>query len=214
MLPFKKTKALEQKIDNFLDSLLKSSLILEAGIKAYLNSEMKDFNSRIEEITKEEHNADKDRKYVEIELYTYSLMPESRGDVLGLLENLDKIIDTSKEVLYNFSIELPNIPEEFKKGYINLTEQTTKSVENLVLAARAYFVSSLMVKDYITKVSFYESEVDKITTELRTNIFRSENLNLAEKQHLRFFTHTIERISDMAEDVSERISISVIKRSI
>ncbi len=214
MLPFKKTKALEQKISNFLDSLLKSSLVLEAGVKSYLKSDMKDFNARLEEITREEHTADKDRKYVEIELYTYSLMPESRGDVLGLLENLDKIIDTSKEVLYNFSIELPNIPEEFKAGYINLTEQTTKSVENLVLAARAYFVSSLMVKDYITKVEFYESEVDKITTELRTNIFRSENLDLSEKQHLRFFTHTIERISDMAEDVSERISISTIKRSI
>jgi len=214
MLPFKKTKALEQKIDNFLDLILKSSLVLEAAVKSYLKSNMEDFNIRIEEITKIEHEADKDRKYVETELYTYSLMPESRGDVLGLLENLDKIIDTSKEVLYNFLIETPKIPDEFKKGYVELTEQTTKSVENLVLAARAYFVSSLMVKDYITKVEFYESEVDKITTTLRTNIFRSESLKLSEKQHLRFFTHTIERISDMAEDVSERISISVIKRSI
>jgi len=214
MLAFKKTKTLEKRIDSFLDAILKSSLILEAALKSYLGKDMDDFNLRIEEITKNEHEADEDRKFVETELYTYSLMPESRGDVLGLLENLDKIIDTSKEVLYNFLIEQPNITDEFKDGYINLTEQTTKCVENLVLAARAYFVSSLMVKDYITKVAFYETEVDKITTKLRTSIFRSKNLDLSEKQHLRFFTHTIERISDMAEDVSERINISVIKRSI
>ena len=214
MLAFKKTKMLEERIDTFLDGIQESALILEAGLKSYLNSDMNDFNTRIEEITKVEHEADKNRKFVETELYTYSLMPESRGDVLGLLENLDKIIDTSKEVLYNFLMETPNVPEKFKQGYINLAEQTTKSVENLVLAARAYFVSSLLVRDYINKVAFYETEVDKIVTKLRTEIFKSEDLHLSEKQHLRFFTHTIERISDMAEDVSERISISVIKRSI
>jgi len=214
MLAFKKTKMLEERIDTFLDGIQESALILEAGLKSYLNSDMNDFNTRIEEITKVEHEADKNRKFVETELYTYSLMPESRGDVLGLLENLDKIIDTSKEVLYNFLMETPNVPEKFKQGYINLAEQTTKSVENLVLAARAYFVSSLLERDYINKVAFYETEVDKIVTKLRTEIFKSEDLHLSEKQHLRFFTHTIERISDMAEDVSERISISVIKRSI
>ena len=155
MLAFKKTKMLEEKIDTFLDGIQESALILEAGLKSYLNSDMNDFNTRIEEITKVEHEADKNRKFVETELYTYSLMPESRGDVLGLLENLDKIIDTSKEVLYNFLMETPNVPEKFKQGYINLAEQTTKSVENLVLAARAYFVSSLLVRDYINKVAFY-----------------------------------------------------------
>lgn len=214
MLPFKKTKALERKINNFLDLIQRGALVLEAGLKSYLKSDMEDFNKRISEITDIEHEADKDRKDIETELYTYSLMPESRGDVLGLLENLDKIIDTSKEVLYNFLIEIPRIPDEFKEGYINLIEQTTKCVENLVLAGRAYFITSPMVRDYIVKVVFYESEVDKLTTKLRIGIFRSENLDLSEKQHLRYFTHTIERISDMAEDVSERISISVIKRSI
>jgi len=213
MLPFKKTKALEQRIDNFLDLIQKGALVLEAGVKSYLNDDMEDFKKRIEEITSLEHEADQDRKHVKTELYTYSLMPESRGDVLGLLENLDKLIDTSKEVLYNFLIEVPEIPKKFKPNYIELIEQSTKSVENLIIAARAFFVSSVMIKDFINKVEFYESEVDKIVTKLNTSIFASD-LDLSRKQHLRFFTHTIERISDMAEDVSERISISVIKRSI
>ena len=200
-------------LEHFLDLIQKGSLVLEAGVKSYLKEDMKDFTTRIEEIAKLEHEADQDRKHVKTELYTYSLMPESRGDVLGLLENLDKLIDTSKEVLYNFLMERPEIPEKFKEEYINLTENTTKSVEFLVMAARAFFVSSPIIKDYINKVEFYESEVDKITTKLVTSIFQSE-LDLSQKQHLRFFTHTVERISDMAEDISERISISVIKRSI
>jgi len=213
MLPFKKTIALQQRIDNFLDLIQKGSLVLEAGVKSYLKDDMNDFNSRIEEIKKLEHEADHDRKYVKTELYTYSLMPESRGDVLGLLENMDKLIDTSKEVLYNFSIERPNIPKIFKADYIDLTENTTKCVENLIIATRAFFVSSPIIKDHINKVEFYETEVDKITTKIKTEIFSSD-LRLSEKQHLRFFVHTVERISDMAEDISERISISVIKRSI
>jgi len=210
---FKRTKTIEGNIEYFLDTVTKSALILNVGIDSYLKNKTEDFEKKINKVREYENRADDLRKSIEIDMYTYALMPESRGDVLGLIENIDKIIDLIKEVLIRFSIESPNIAKEYHESVIDLTQKSVKSVEELMKALRHFFNGSVTAKDYINKVSFLESEVDIIAKDLKKRIFQS-NIKLSEKMHFRYFITSLEEISDMAEDVSERLTISIIKRSI
>ena len=79
------------------------------------------------------------RRTIETQLYTQTLIPESRGDVLGLIENLDRILGFFEGTLWGLSIEKPDIPAEFHEGYRNLTNTGGEAVEAMVLASRAFF---------------------------------------------------------------------------
>lgn len=209
----KKSKALEMQIDDFLDTVSRASIVFRTGIQEYLDGEIENFENTIDGIVKLENRADDLRRSIETQLYTYSLIPEMRGDVMKLLERIDTIINSEKKTLNQFAVEMPDIPQEFDKEFINLADVCVNAVETLILAVRAFFIDFNMVKNHLHKVFFYEKEADKISDRLKRRIFRSE-LELSRKIHLRYFTLHIETISDHAEDVADLLSISTIKRSI
>ena len=212
-LPFKNARALEDQIDQFLDIIVRSVLVLKEGISSFLKDDAEEFANRIQQIVALESDADDLRKTVEAALYTYSLIPESRGDVLGLLENMDNLADKSKMILQRLDVECPRIEPEFREVFRDLTDKTVLAVECVVSASRAYFTDVDRVKEFIAKVAFYESEADHYALKLKRQVFGS-NLELVQKMHLRYFIEEIEALSDMAEGVGERLSIAAIKRSV
>ena len=208
----KRSKILEMQIDEFLDTVSQASLVFRDGVKQYLDGEMTNFESAIADISKLENRADDLRHVIENQLYMHSLIPESRGDVLGLLENTDTVINSEKQSLTRFSVEMPEIPAEYNREYLALTDVCMDSAESLVTAVRAFFHDFNMVNNYLHKVYFFEKEADKISDRLKRRIFSSD-LDLSRKLHLRNFALHIEEISDHAEDVADRLGISTIKRS-
>ena len=212
IIHLKKSKVLETQIDEFLDAVSRSSIIFRNGIKEFLAGEIEKFESTIVEISKLENRADELRHDIENQLYMHSLIPEIRGDVLGLLENMDTVINSEKKSLTQFSVEMPVIPAEYDEDYLALAAVCMNSAESLVTAVRAFFHDFNMVKNYLHKVYFFEKEADKISDRLKRRIFASE-LDLSQKIHLRYFALHIEDISDHAEDVADRLGISTIKRN-
>jgi len=210
---FRSSKIIENQIDEFLDVVAEGSLVYREGVKAYLEGDCQDFEARIIAIDKLESRADKLSKEVEANLYSQSLIPEHRGDVLGLLENSDNIIDTAKTSLYQFSVEQPDIPEDLNVLYLKLAEASYQAVEAVIVSARAFFRDVDSVKDNLYKVHHYEKEADNISDTLKRKIF-SSSLDLAHKIHLRYFALNVEKVSDKAEDVADRLAIYAIKRTI
>jgi uncharacterized protein len=212
IMNFNKSKVLQSQIDEFLDTVSRGSIIFRLGIKEYLDGQAARFENAIVEISKLENRADELRRAVEKQLYTYSLIPDIRGDVLGLLENMDTVINAEKKTLIQFSVENPDIPAEYNREYLALAEVCMSAAEALVSAVRAFFHDFNMVGDHLHKVYFFEKEADKISDLLKRSIFHS-GLELSRKIHLRYFALHIEDISDHAEDVADRLSISTIKRN-
>jgi uncharacterized protein len=208
----KKTKKLEVQIDEFLDKVLNGGLFLKQGIKYYLNNIPDQFEDSLKNIDKTENDADTLRRTIETKLYMHTLIPEQRGDVLGLLESTDKVLNSCKEVLFQFAVEKPDIPEEYKKDYQDLSDTTISAVECMISAVRAYFSEFQMVRDNINKTLFFEKESDKLADRLKRAIFANDKLDLSGKMHIRYFVYHIDRIADSAEDVCDRLSIAVIKR--
>ncbi|MCZ6744621.1 MAG: DUF47 family protein [Alphaproteobacteria bacterium] len=215
MALFRRTKALENEIDEFLDKLSESALVFRQAIELYLaDGPGAGFDEKLRQVNELESRADQLRRGIETQLYSQTLIPESRGDVLGLLENLDSILNLLEGTLWGFSIETPDIPEEFVKEYRGLTEMAVLSVEAIVMASRAFFRDHETVGDHMYKVMFYEKEADKVSTKLKREIFGQADLHLSHKMHLKSFTEHIDNVADKAEDVADRLSIYAIKRSI
>lgn len=209
-----RTKELEANIDAYLDRVGNSGLIFLEGIKAYVNGKFDKFEKEYQSITSLESEADKVRREIKYKLYAYMLIPESRGDVLGLLETMDDVVDVAEKVLEQFSIERPEIPDFLKHDFLDLAELSSKTVEEVVKAARAFFKELSMVNDYVNKVHFYEHEADDVEEQLKRKVFKSEIKQFSKKVHLRHFAEKIALISDVAESVAERLSIYAIKRRI
>lgn len=211
---FRTTKALEGEIDEYLDHVSQGVLVFVQCVKEFLNEEWQRFEDHIKTIDKLEGKADSLRRNIEINLYRQSLIPEHRGDVLGLLESMDDVIDTSKETINQFDVERPYIPEEYHKGFVELAELASNAAESVVLASRAFFKEVKLVKDHLHKVYFYEKEADKISNRIKRNAFSSDKIDLSQKFHIRYFALHIDTVADRAEDVADRLAIYTIKRTI
>ena len=161
---FGRTKALEDKIDEFLDKLSESALLFRRALHIYLQEGASDeFESKLSHVNELESSADDLRRNIETQLYAHTLIPESRGDVLGLLENLDTLLNFMEGALWAFSIETPEIPESFHNEYRLLADEVVNSVESIVLASRAFFRNIEAVNDHMHKVMFFEKEADKVS---------------------------------------------------
>jgi uncharacterized protein len=211
---FKKTKKLEMQTDQFLDKVSEAGLTFLVGVKAYLNDDKEEFEHQIEKMRILENDADFLRKKIEIQLYTDTLIPESRGDVLALLETTDDVVDIIKYTLVEFSVQVPNIPKEFHEQFLKLSDHVIQAVEEMVSAMRSFLRDPLGVRNYLHKVYHHEKEADHLAEKLKRGIFASESLDLSEKIHLRYFALHVDMIADYSENVADRLSIYTIKRSI
>lgn len=142
-------------------------------------------------------------------------MPQLRGDILKLLEELDSIIDLAKANLYQFDVEIPFIPEELHPDLLKLTEISVSAIESVVPAARAWFKHPETVKEKLHKVYLYENEADKLADSIKRRVFHEMGqIKLSEKIHLRYFTLHLENLSDAAQKVADTLSIMAIIRTI
>jgi hypothetical protein len=210
----KKKIGIEKQIDDFLDQVSESGLLFKSGVEAYLKGDMEAFEKKIKSIAETEHRGDDLRRSLEEQLYLQTLIPESRGDVLELLESMDSLLDRFKGALWHFDIEHPNIFDEFHEDFRELINCAVEAVEAIVRSARAFFKDISAVADHMHKVSYWETESDKISTRLQRNIFRQKELRLSHRMQLRDFVRHVDKIADRAEDVADKLSIFVIKRSL
>jgi predicted phosphate transport protein (TIGR00153 family) len=209
----KTTKLIEAQLDQFLDILGDTSLLYLKGIEDYMHERYEQFETRLTEIRQNEHKADDLRVHIERFLYEHTLIPENRGDVLAILENTDEVIDNIKDSILQFSIEMPQIPDELDDLFMQTAKASVESVDNLAMAVRSFFRDLAAVNNYIHKVYFFEREADHLGEKLRRLIF-SLDIELAHKNQLKNFGIHVEKISDYAQAVCDRLAIYTIKRQL
>jgi len=209
---FKTSKTVAISIETFFDKIDLGTLNFKKGIQNYLDGNIDEFKQNLKSITNLESEADTIQRKIENDFYLHSLMPNFASDILNLIENVDDIIDRAKDVLSQFDVETPHVPESIKKDYIELVNFSAKSVENVIPAARVFFTEPNKVKDNLQKVLFYHRETDTLSTNIKRKIFQdTDDLKLSEKLHLRYFALHIEQVSDEAKKVAQQLSSLVIK---
>jgi len=214
MSPFKRTRVIQEQITEFLDKVSEGGMLFEQAVHRYADAGADEaFGERLTQIAQLEKRGDDLRRNLERVLFTEMLIPDARGDVLSVLDELDNLLDKFKHGLQAFAIEQPDFPESLKEGLKELATSVVKAIEMTVLASRAYFRDPGAVRDHIHKIGFHESESDAIVLRMSKEIFGSD-LPLERKRHLRFCLAKIDALADEAEDVGDRLAVYAVKRSL
>jgi len=212
---FKKSVEVNSKIEKFLDIISNSLSLFEKEIEHYLNEDREAFQETMKRICNLESEADSLEIEIKVSLYTYMLLPDTRADVLYLIQNLDNIIDEIEEITKDFFIQKPKFPKTIHKEILALTDNSVKAAEELLLATRSFFNELHLTAAHISKVRFYEHETDILQDKIGNQIFNDNIVgNLAEKLQLENFIGKIAHISDEAENIGDTLTIFTIKREI
>ena len=204
----KKRLYIGRQFDDFLDKVSEAGLLFKTGIEAYLSGNIESFEKKVEDIIETEHAGDALRRKLEETLYIQTLIPESRGDVFELLENMDALLDRFKGALWQFNIERPQLFKELNEDFKELINCDVEAVEAIVRSSRAFFKDISSVADHIHKVPYWESQSDKISSKLQQIIFSQEDLPLSRKMQLRDLVKHVDKIADRAEDVSDKTTVA------
>ena len=210
---WKKEKSIIDKIKAYLDQVDRCRNRFRVCIeKLILEPDNGENQASVEEVHRSESKADDLRRTIELQLYERALIPESRGDVLGLLETLDVIPGLLQSLCYQLLLEKIIFPEQFRDRYLHLVDVNLKAYD-LVRQAVVGLFYSRDVKAQADLVDATESDSDHIERDLIRDIF-SCKLEKADKILLKEIVVYTGDISDQAETVKDRLTLAIIKRKI
>ena len=208
------SRSVEAQVESFLSKVLESGRLFSRAFDTYLTEGASaHFATLVDEIGKLERQGDDLRREIETELYTRTLIPDLRSDVLSLVENIDKLTNLYKANLFRLSIQNPEIPKTFHDDYRELTRLAVSCAEAVIDTTRSFFTDHHAVRAGAKHVAELETQADEVSTPLQRRIFESD-LELAHKVQLRYFVEKLDEVANQAEDVADQLAISAIKRRI
>lgn len=211
---FGQQKKIEENLLKYVERFLECLESFKTGMKCYLEKGTgADFDFWVNKTHKEESALDDLRRSIELDLYSKALIPESRGDILGLLETADKIPNKLESILFQIQCENISLPTDLLADFNTLLEQSCESCQMVATGIKSLFRRKEKIVSVTERIDQLESFCDHIERRIISKIFRS-SLNSGEKVMLKHFILQIGDISDRAESVSDRITITSVKGQI
>ncbi len=210
----KEEKKVQQKMVDYVrmvDSCIESFKI--SIMHFFENGHGQAFEESVVKTHECESRSDDLRREIELTLYGKSLLPESRGDILGLLETADRIPNQAESVLSTIDDQKIDVPARFIPAFIRLV---MVNLQAYTLVRRALFLLFTKPKETLElsrQVDRAESESDREQRKLIRDIFSSE-LDTGSKILLRDLVSKIGAISDRCENLADRVAVATIKRRI
>ena len=203
---------IQKQLNDYFDHLNAMAADMRAAIETYLNQDADAFNGFFARINEAERRLDRLRRDIEEAIYGRSLLPDTRGDILGLLEGMDKIPNRMQALTREMTLQNIRVPESLHSSLLRLADGDVEIVRLLVQTARLFLDRPADVKAGANNISHHEHEGDAIEQEAIALTFRDAGLNLAHKLQLRHLIDDLGSICDIAEDVGDRIVIAALKR--
>lgn len=211
---FRKQARIEQGFEEFLGCIQRSLELFCAGMLSYLeHGPGESFERSMQLVERAETKADKLRREIETVLYKNELLPDSRGDMLNLLESLDRVPNRIETVIRNVCMRRVEIPKEMAPNLKEMLVPVQTCVETLLTAVRMLFSEPSTVRAAVDDVDRLESECDAIQYRTIREVYAMD-LELASKMQLEQMLSEIGGIADRAEDVGTVVEIIAIKRMV
>ena len=161
-----------------------------------------------------ESQADDVRRELCLLLYGKALFPESRGDILGLVEAVDKVPNRAEAIIRRLKSEhicppVPALADGFRK-LVGRVHECTRVMFDAVTTLFEDYHAAVVLSD---RVDHLESQVDVMEMELIERIFQSD-LDRFDKVMYREVVKDVGGLADRAENASDRIRIIAVKRKV
>jgi predicted phosphate transport protein (TIGR00153 family) len=210
---FKKEKDVIDLIFKHLDTADECLRTAMETVDTYLKGDIPKAKSLALKVDGIETEDDFIRYTIRDKLYSGAYLPMIRGDILNLVERVDKICDAAEACCDFFLDQRPEIPEGLKPQFLRVAQESF----GIIVPLREAIVNYLgeggsveAIREKAKEVGIKESDVDKLEWDLTRQIFTSP-LDWGHKVHLRLCLDTIVEISDRAEDAADQLELAVIK---
>ncbi|MDJ0683747.1 MAG: DUF47 family protein [Alphaproteobacteria bacterium] len=214
ILPFKRTGLLISEIDDYFDKVSEAAMIVQRTVLHYLDhGPDEELAKRVDQIRAVEDRADEVRRNIANVMYTEMLMPDTRGDVLSLLNQVDIALDNCVHLVLGLAMERPELPDLFHDGFRKMLAEVDAAAQVMVSGARAYFTEPQTVRNYVHKINFHNQEATAIGLQGGSLIFDSD-LPLDRKLQLRDWLIKVRDLASTADDIGDQLAILAVKRSV
>ena len=212
MFFWKKERQVEQTIEDYLQETEWCVSSFGEAFEVYFEEGLnKNFEQLVEKTHRHEQAADDKRRDLETTMYDQALIPESRGDILGMVEALDLVPNKCESVLYQVWTQNMTVPGQFTEQFKALVRVNVGSYDVLCQTMRDLFRPARKVSTGAGRVSETEAQSDAIERLLIKAIFNSD-MDVGEKILLKELVLEIGAISDRAENAADRLRIIAVKR--
>jgi len=211
---FRKQEKVEEMLDGYYSKCDSCFDLFERAFEVFFEEGIgPSFTAAVDATHRAESQADDLRREIELTLYGKALLPESRGDILGLLETFDLMPNIAETVGFVVSYEGDVIPEELKAEYKRLVAVNVEGYRLARKAADQLMSNPKVVLHTTTEVDQKESASDTIERSLIRQAFKL-NVDAGTKLMLKEMFLLTGDISDRAQKVADRIALIAIKRQI
>ena len=143
-----------------------------------------------------------------------SFLTATRQDLIEIASGCDAIANKCENYSKMSVVQHFVFPAEFSEDLLKITSISRKQFDVLRKSISLLFSDfGSLLKDHsiLDEIRKYESEVDEIEENLYIRIFNSE-IQLAEKMQMKEFADNIAEISDIIENLADKIQIMLVTR--
>jgi len=209
---FKKERQLESLIYNYLENLGKTQNHFVKAMNICLKEGVSDdFCFLMDQTHKFESRADDLRDEINELMYSRALIPESREDIMALLERVDAIPRSFEQILNMIRTQKIAFPEFLVLDIQELIRVSMESCDLMVKQIDVMLKKKTGVRALLSTIDQNESHCDHIERRIIIKLFESD-LGPYIKLELKELIIVLGEISDQTDRVSKRINIMAMKR--
>jgi predicted phosphate transport protein (TIGR00153 family) len=211
---FKKESQLDTLIFQYLENLTRTQEHFVKAMETCLDEGIcGQFSFLIDQTHKFESKADEIREEVNLLMYSRALIPESREDIMNLLEHMDVIPRIFELILHLIRTQRLKIPQFIELEVKDLIRISVESCELLIRQVELMLKNKQGIRALLATIDHNESHCDHIERSLMTKVFDSD-LETCAKLQLKELIIAMGEISDQADRVSKRVNIMTLKRRV
>ena len=212
---FKKQYQVQVLIMEYLEALKMTQENFALALDACLTDDQacEDFDFLSDETHRFESQADDVREQIKTLMYDKILLPESRGDIMRLLDGMDHIPRYMEIILHMIKTQILVIPDFLVADIRELLSASLEACGLMSLQVEDLFKRKGRIKELVSIIDMKESQCDKIERRLISSIFESD-LDGFQKLQLKELVIYLGDISDQVDTISKQINIMNLKRRV
>lgn len=213
MLSFGKNKRIIERMEVYLSTAKETLKVFDEAVRHLAEKGNDGHFALLAEKTQQlENDADDIRREIEHEMFEKSLLPETREDLLIILEKLDEV-PTASENLVNMCVaQRTEIHPSIKEKLLELLSVSIECFDNTAEATRDCLGKRQRIQELNRKVDHLEDLSDKMELEMVKAVFAEESLHTGDKLLQKWLIMELGTFCDLCQDVLDRIVITSVKR--
>ncbi len=211
---YRKQRQVQVLVERYLENLRLVQQTFSQAINNCLDADcIEDFMALAEETHRFESKADDVREEIKTLMYSKVLLPESRGDIMGLLESIDQIPRFFEIILNIIRTQKLAIPDLIVSDVRELVSVSVETCDLMIMQVEDLLHRGRRIPELLNIIDKKESQCDVIERRIITTLFDSD-IDPFLKLQLKELVVFLGEITDQIDRVSKRINIISLKRRV